>query len=42
VDIGVGIRSRVIGGRLVYVPTKDNATYAAAITAWKEQMQKAA
>jgi hypothetical protein len=39
---GVGYQHRSIGGRLVYVPTKDNATYAAAITAWKEQMQKAA
>jgi hypothetical protein len=38
VDVGVGNRSRGICGRLVYVPTKDNTTYAAAITAWKQKM----
>lgn len=35
---GVGIRSRVIGGRLVYIPTRDSATYTAAIEAWKQKM----
>lgn len=37
-DSGVGIRSRCIGGRLVYIPTRDSATYTAAIEAWKQQM----
>lgn len=37
-DIGVGIRYRVIGGRLVYIPTRDSATYTAAIEAWKQKM----
>lgn len=35
---GVGSRSRSIGGRLVYIPTKDSAVYNAAIASWKEQM----
>lgn len=35
---GVGIRSRSIGGRLVYIPTRDSATYTAAIEAWKQKM----
>lgn len=35
---GVGIRSRNIGGRLVYIPTRDSATYTAAIEAWKQKM----
>lgn len=35
---GVGTRDRVIGGRLVYIPTKDSAVYNAAIASWKEQM----
>lgn len=35
---GVGARSRGIGGRLVYIPTRDSATYTAAIEAWKQQM----
>ena len=39
---GVGSRSRVIGGRLVYIPTRDSAEYTAAIASWKEQMKKAA
>lgn len=37
-DNGVGIRSRSIGGRLVYIPTRDSATYTAAIEAWKQKM----
>lgn len=37
-DNGVGIRSRHIGGRLVYIPTRDSATYTAAIEAWKQKM----
>ena len=37
-DGGVGIRGRVIGGRLVYIPTRDSATYTAAIEAWKQKM----
>ena len=35
---GVGNRGRVIGGRLVYIPTRDSATYTAAIEAWKQKM----
>lgn len=37
-DSGVGYRSRSIGGRLVYIPTRDSATYTAAIEAWKQKM----
>lgn len=37
-DDGVGVRTRIIGGRLVYIPTKDSAVYNAAIASWKEQM----
>ena len=37
-DGGVGGRVRSIGGRLVYIPTKDSAVYNAAIASWKEQM----
>lgn len=35
---GVGTRVRSIGGRLVYIPTRDSATYTAAIEAWKQKM----
>lgn len=35
---GVGNRSRDVGGRLVYIPTRDSATYTAAIEAWKQKM----
>lgn len=35
---GVGYRGRSIGGRLVYIPTRDSATYTAAIEAWKQKM----
>ena len=35
---GVGYRDRSIGGRLVYIPTRDSATYTAAIEAWKQKM----
>ena len=35
---GVGSRDRSIGGRLVYIPTRDSATYTAAIEAWKQKM----
>lgn len=35
---GVGNRGRSIGGRLVYIPTRDSATYTAAIEAWKQKM----
>ena len=35
---GVGYRTRGIGGRLVYIPTRDSATYTAAIEAWKQKM----
>ena len=34
----VGNRYRDIGGRLVYIPTRDSATYTAAIEAWKQKM----
>lgn len=37
-DNGVGHRYRDIGGRLVYIPTRDSATYTAAIEAWKQKM----
>lgn len=37
-DGGVGYRYRDIGGRLVYIPTRDSATYTAAIEAWKQKM----
>ncbi len=37
-DNGVGNRHRAIGGRLVYIPTRDSATYTAAIEAWKQKM----
>lgn len=37
-DSGVGGRSRIVGGRLVYIPTRDSATYTAAIEAWKQKM----
>lgn len=37
-DYGVGGRSRNFGGRLVYIPTRDSATYTAAIEAWKQKM----
>lgn len=35
---GVGSRGRTVGGRLVYVPTKDSQVYLAAIASWKEKM----
>lgn len=35
---GVGARTRSIGGRLVYIPTRDSATYTAAIEAWRQKM----
>ena len=37
-DSGVGARARNVGGRLVYIPTRDSATYTAAIEAWKQKM----
>lgn len=37
-DGGVGYRARYLGGRLVYIPTRDSATYTAAIEAWKQKM----
>lgn len=37
-NYGVGTRYRHIGGRLVYIPTRDSATYTAAIEAWKQKM----
>lgn len=37
-DYGVGRRYRFIGGRLVYIPTKDSSVYNTAIASWKEQM----
>ena len=36
--IGVGGRYRYVGGRLVYVPTKDSAAYTAAIASWEAQI----
>lgn len=40
-DNGVGNRHRDIGGRLVYIPTKDSGVYLAAIASWKAQMAAA-
>lgn len=37
-NYGVGYRYRYVGGRLVYIPTRDSATYTAAIEAWKQKM----
>lgn len=37
-NAGVGVRDRSVGGRLVYIPTRDSATYTAAIEAWKQKM----
>lgn len=37
----VGSRYRGIGGRLVYIPTKDSDVYLAAIASWKAQMAAA-
>lgn len=37
-NYGVGVRYRYVGGRLVYIPTRDSATYTAAIEAWKQKM----
>lgn len=37
-NYGVGLRYRDVGGRLVYIPTRDSATYTAAIEAWKQKM----
>lgn len=37
-NAGVGSRGRNVGGRLVYIPTRDSATYTAAIEAWKQKM----
>ena len=37
-NYGVGYRNRNVGGRLVYIPTRDSATYTAAIEAWKQKM----
>ena len=37
-DGSVGNRARNFGGRLVYIPTRDSATYTAAIEAWKQKM----
>lgn len=37
-NAGVGTRARHLGGRLVYIPTRDSATYTAAIEAWKQKM----
>ncbi len=38
---GVGNRYRNLGGRLVYIPTKDSDVYLAAIASWKAQMAAA-
>lgn len=37
-DSGVGFRVRHVGGHLVYIPTRDSATYTATIEAWKQKM----
>lgn len=38
---GVSFRDRDIGGRLVYIPTKDSDVYLATIASWKAQMAAA-
>lgn len=38
-NYGVSNRNRFIGGRLVYVPTKDSAAYTAAIASWESQIE---
>lgn len=38
---GVSYRDRNVGGRLVYIPTKDSDVYLAAIASWKAQMAAA-
>lgn len=38
----ISSRGRTIGGRLVFIPTKDSTTYVTTIASWKEQMKKAA
>ena len=38
---GIGSRGRNLGGRLVYIPTKDSGVYLAAIASWKAQMAAA-
>ena len=38
---GVGSRYRTLGGRLVYIPTKDSDVYLATIASWKAQMAAA-
>ena len=40
-SVGVSDRSRELGGRLVYIPTKDSDVYLAAIASWKAQMAAA-
>ena len=40
-SVGVGYRGRAVGGRLVYIPTKDSDVYLAAIASWKAQMAAA-
>lgn len=40
-NYGVSGRDRIIGGRLVYIPTKDSGVYLAAIASWKAQMAAA-
>lgn len=35
---GVGVRSRNVGGRLVYIPDRDSDAYTAAVEAWKQKM----
>lgn len=38
-DSGVGHSGRNFSGRLVLIPTRDSATYTAAIEAWKQKME---
>lgn len=38
-NCGVSYRTRAVGGRLVYVPTKDSAAYTAAIASWESQIE---
>lgn len=37
---GVGNRYRVIGGRLVYIPTRDSEPYKSNLASWRQEVSK--
>ena len=39
-DNGVGIRHRSIGGRLVYIPTRDSEPYKSNLASWRQEVSK--